>query len=126
MFTPTHKAVFLGQAPRGYGESVYPWNDDDFFYFHPMSQGSQALLSVELLAGGGARARFLTALGGTEITKGNVLRDPNRSLGYQKRFAPTGNFTRGEWQTLITDEDVLRGARAAQVHHLELTFDPAP
>ena len=110
LFFVQNKALFGGKSPRGFTQAVYQWSPSSFIYYQPQTSGSQTMLSVELFSGSPAKARFLLALGGTEITRPDLLSAEPGVLDYQERFAPVDAYTDGAWGDLKTDESQLGGA----------------
>ena len=108
LFVPLHQPIFADPQPRGYQESVYDWGTTDKLAWHPQTQGSQTLLTVLLRPGRRAQGRFLEEIGGTEITKSDLLGDGK--LSYQRRFAPSLEFAELDWTVLDTQKSGLGNA----------------
>ena len=117
LFVTTSPVVTSTSPPRGADLALYTWNTapDDSFFHLPHEHGSQMLVSFELSDPASLRVRTLVALGGTEITR------PFRP--HQDRFAPSADFANGIWRDVELDQATLS---ATAVHHVSLSFTPAP
>jgi len=87
----------------------------DLLYFNPHEHGSHVMLTVELYDPPGARARFLCATSGTELTQ--------PFLPHQDRFATSTDFANHVWRDLELDPATLA---ATNVFQIDLTYTPVP
>ena len=105
LFLTSHTPMFWDPSPLGYQESVYAWSDNDSFFWHPQTGGAQSLFSVYLRPNRREVAFFLQTIGGTEITRPDLLNDG--SLAHQRRWATLDEFGDRQWLKLETNRALL-------------------
>jgi len=110
IFSTRNPLVISDSGPAGgYTQSIYRASPTSLFQFHPHNQGSQTLFSVQLKPTNAwitpPWALFLQAVGGTEITRPDLLGDG--LLSYQDRYANMKAFSLGLWHPLITKRAYL-------------------
>jgi len=96
-------------------DALYP-HDGGMVYFMPGDFGSQITYLVELRDGRPARARFLAAMGATEIT--TALAANGTAAGDHLRT--TADFARGAWNDFPLDPQAILRAGGARELRLEV------